>query len=99
MLPTEPLCNGTCAPYQPVHKHSVSKGIDSVGAILLLTVFGVGVLYVGIGVKLNKSKGLSGKELLPHWGFWSEVPSLVRDGVQHTAFRYGDNQSACLRAS
>lgn len=46
---------------------------------VIFSVFCLTALYIGIGVPYMKfARGARGKEIIPHYSFWSEVPSLAK---------------------
>ena len=52
-----------------------------IGAVVLGAAAGVVSLYMALGYTYNsKRHGLSGRAALPNRYFWTEVPSLVKDG-------------------
>jgi len=75
-----------------------SSGGLSVGSILLIIFFPLVVMYVIIGILINRyGRGIeSMPELLPNHSFWADFPFLVKDGV---VFTYGGIKSACSSLS
>ncbi|XP_031551263.1 uncharacterized protein LOC116288596 [Actinia tenebrosa] len=54
----------------------------SIGSIILITFVSVVVVYFVAGIVFNKFKrGASGKDICPNYGFWSDLPFLVKDGI------------------
>jgi len=49
--------------------------------VFLILFFVGGFCYVTLGVLYNyKMKGIMGKEAIPNYEFWLELPGLVKDG-------------------
>eukprot|EP00033_Pygsuia_biforma_P000299 GCRY01000366.1.p1 GENE.GCRY01000366.1~~GCRY01000366.1.p1 ORF type:complete len:290 (+),score=34.37 GCRY01000366.1:107-871(+) len=64
------------------------------GSICLIFFFSGTFVYLVVGSVINlKVRGHSGAEILPNWGFWSDLPALVKDG-----FKFLVN-STCRRGS
>ena len=60
-------------------------GSLSPGSIMLIIFFVLITVYLVVGVLFNKFyRGTTGKELIPHVDFWTELPGLARDGVLFT---------------
>jgi len=55
------------------------------GWLFLILLFCVALIYVVVGVGWNLYKKKRGKDLLPHWPFWSSLPSLVFAGCCYFA--------------
>lgn len=68
------LFSGACGT-----KPSTAAGLSGGSVILILFFVGV-LLYLVGGVLLNHSNGARGWEMLPHYQFWSELPSLIVEG-------------------
>jgi len=75
-----------------------SSGGLSVGSILLIIFFPLVVVYVIIGILINRyGRGIeSMPELLPNHSFWADFPFLVKDGA---VFTCGCIKSACSSLS
>lgn len=59
----------------------------SVGALFILFALIAIVLYVVIGVSYNLITGKeSGVEAIPHYAFWSEIPSIILDGIKFIVY-------------
>ncbi|XP_028418479.1 uncharacterized protein LOC114543748 isoform X2 [Dendronephthya gigantea] len=57
----------------------------SIGTVILIIVFCLTALYIGIGVPYMKFvRGARGREIIPHYSYWSEIPSLAKDGCSYT---------------
>merc|ERR1711916_90630 len=57
------------------------KGL-SIGSIILIVALVCSVIYLAAGVGWQYRKGERGVVgLLPHKGFWSSIPGLVKEGV------------------
>ncbi|XP_058969878.2 cation-dependent mannose-6-phosphate receptor [Pocillopora verrucosa] len=63
-----------------------SSGGLSVGSILLIIFFPLVLMYIIIGVLINRyGRGVeSMPELLPNHSFWADFPFLVKDGIVFT---------------
>lgn len=73
----------TSAAVCPVPSPSKNGEGISGGSVLLIVFFTLLVVYLAAGVTFNKIKRqASGKELVPNLSFWTEVPSLIRDGCK-----------------
>jgi len=59
----------------------VCKGGLSGGSVLLIIVVVALPIYIAVGCIFNvKKRGLSGKEACPQYAFWSEIPTLAKEG-------------------
>ncbi|EFA75130.1 hypothetical protein PPL_11204 [Heterostelium album PN500] len=57
------------------------KGIGG-GWIFIIVLVVCTVLYLAGGVTYNhKIRGLTGKEMIPNYAFWSDFPGLLKDGI------------------
>jgi len=57
----------------------------SIGWIMIIIFLSVLVAYAVSGVLINKYyRKMEGSELIPNVSFWTEVPSLVKDGIVYT---------------
>ncbi|XP_078041105.1 uncharacterized protein LOC144472181 [Augochlora pura] len=64
----------------------------SIGSILVFIFFSLcGVYFIGGALTLNLLRGATGLEMIPNHGFWKDLPSLVREGINSTL--------CCCRAS
>jgi len=78
---TDPTCGALC-PMPPVARPAGAPA--PIGAVLVsLTVAGF-VVYCAVGAFLMHKRGETGKNLVPHREFWSELPGLVKEGVRFT---------------
>jgi len=58
-----------------------SLGFD-IGWLLIVIVFSLFIVYLIIGAVVKwKVYNAEGLELIPNWGFWSDLPLLIKDGV------------------
>lgn len=74
-------CIGSYVPVTPAHE---SHGL-SVGSVLVILFFVFLAVYFVAGfLFLKYGRGAQGVEAIPNFGFWTELPSLVKDGVQFT---------------
>jgi len=63
------------------HACPVSSSGLSGGSIILIILLVLVVVYVVAGIMWQKFKvGATGKDLIPNFGFWSDLPHLVKDG-------------------
>lgn len=57
------------------------KGGLSAGSIMLIIFFVCLALYLIVGIIVNiLVRQKSGIEIIPNWSFWSDVPSLIKEG-------------------
>lgn len=57
----------------------------STGSMLVLIFLVMSVVYFGGGVlTLRLLRGAEGKEMIPNYEFWADLPYLVRDGILFT---------------
>jgi len=75
-----------------------SSGGLSVGSILLIIFFPLLLMYIIIGLLINRyGRGIeSMPEMLPNHSFWADFPFLVKDGV---VFTFGCIKSGCSSLS
>jgi len=63
------------------NEESASSGGLSAGSVLLIIFFSFVAVYLAVGIFYNyKFRGKSGIEMVPNWAFWSDLPSLCKDG-------------------
>jgi len=76
------VCEGGCAGVKPSGNGSGESGGLSTGSILLIVFFPLVFVYFIGGLLYNKyHKGAeSFPEMIPNHSFWSDLPSLVKDG-------------------
>lgn len=61
---------------------SSSNGGLSTGSVLVIIFFLFATLYfVGGAVALKLLRGAEGREMIPNYDFWVDLPNLVRDGA------------------
>ncbi|EPZ33317.1 hypothetical protein ROZALSC1DRAFT_29586 [Rozella allomycis CSF55] len=68
-------------------ENDAPKGGMSGGDIFLIIFFVIAGVYFLGGALIRKQNGYSGIEIIPHFQFWSKVPSLMKDGVNFLAER------------
>ncbi|GAM20517.1 hypothetical protein SAMD00019534_036920, partial [Acytostelium subglobosum LB1] len=52
------------------------------GWIFIIILVCTATVYIAAGMIINfKVRGLQGKEMFPNYGFWSDLPGLMKDGV------------------
>lgn len=56
----------------------------SVGSILLILFFPGMFLYCVVGALIRKGQGKTGKDVIPHGQFLSDLPGLIADGFSFT---------------
>ncbi|KAF7315644.1 hypothetical protein MIND_00079900 [Mycena indigotica] len=64
-----------------------SGGLSSMGWFLLLLVIGFATYFILGAYYQYTQYGASGLDLIPHRDFWTEVPYMLRDVVQHLCLR------------
>lgn len=77
--------------YSGACKHGGGHGGDegptgtlSVGSILLILFFPGMFLYCVVGALIRKGQGKTGKDVIPHAQFLSDLPGLIADGFSFT---------------
>jgi len=56
-------------------------GFD-IGWLIIILFFSLFFVYVGVGAIVKwRIYNAEGLELIPNWGFWSDLPLLIKDGV------------------
>jgi len=61
-----------------------SSGL-SLGSKLLITFFCILIVYIIGGILVNKyARHIEGKEAFPNYSFWTDLPSLIKDGCKFT---------------
>jgi len=53
----------------------------SIGGIILILLSLCIVIYLSVGIGFNYQNGEQGAGLIPHLGFWLDVPNLIADGI------------------
>ncbi|XP_011403529.1 PREDICTED: uncharacterized protein LOC105312515 [Amphimedon queenslandica] len=66
---------------EPSNGHKKKSVIGPAGLVLMILFFAALLIYFIAGALVMKyHKGATGKELIPNYLFWSELPFLVKDG-------------------
>ncbi|XP_011403528.1 PREDICTED: uncharacterized protein LOC105312512 isoform X1 [Amphimedon queenslandica] len=74
-------------PSQPSDGHKKESVIGPAGLVLTILFFVALLIYFIAGALVMKyHKGATGKELIPNYLFWSELPFLVKDGCLFVIF-------------
>ncbi|PSN53026.1 hypothetical protein C0J52_01150 [Blattella germanica] len=69
----------------------VSSGGLSTGSVLVIIFFVfVAIYFIGGAIALKLLRGAEGREMIPNYDFWADLPNLVRDG---TVFMFSGCQS------
>ncbi|XP_032241407.2 uncharacterized protein LOC116620024 [Nematostella vectensis] len=70
-----------------------SRSGISTGSILLIVFFSVICVYLVVGILISHFvKGATGRELVPNYSFWVDLPALIKDGC---VFTFGKCRSLC----
>ncbi|XP_021922901.1 uncharacterized protein LOC110831330 isoform X2 [Zootermopsis nevadensis] len=74
-----------CPAFELRTDKTISQNSDeglSTGSVLVIIFFVFTILYfVGGAVALRLLRGAEGRELIPNYDFWVDLPNLVRDGM------------------
>jgi len=65
------------------NRASASSKISG-GTIFLIVLLVSSFVYIVVGCIYNHRKGAAGMEKCPNFGFWRDVPGLVKDGFAYT---------------
>ncbi|XP_046846386.1 uncharacterized protein LOC124440108 [Xenia sp. Carnegie-2017] len=69
----------------------------SVGTILCIIFLVVILLYLVIGIAWTHKQGAHGKERIPNYEFWREIPGLIQDGSVFSVKKTKECFLKCLR--
>ncbi|XP_015601218.1 cation-dependent mannose-6-phosphate receptor [Cephus cinctus] len=62
----------------------VSTGLSTGSFLVILLFIFSGIYLIGGALTMKFLRGATGLEMLPNYAFWSDFPSLVRDGIAFT---------------
>ncbi|KAJ8025219.1 hypothetical protein HOLleu_35364 [Holothuria leucospilota] len=60
----------------------VNTGILQTNATQMSTFSVLLVVYIASGIGYAKYKGRTGKEMIPNYSFWSDLPYAIKDGFK-----------------
>ena len=79
------VCSGAPGPNPgPGGADDYQKEPCSGGCAFLIVFFASMVVYAIVAIVINVVTGKRGKEVAPHADLWTEIPSLIKDGVMFT---------------
>jgi len=83
-LTSKCACAGGCSIPKPIPGQKSNRKL-STGSVLCIILLVLVVVYIAAGVAINKyALHKEGSDVIPQKAFWSDIPSLVKDGCIFT---------------